>query len=61
MLKVFKNMEVQVYLSSISKIGIYKCLKTFPALKNLSVSSHYFRNHFKLIKTICKSNEELFL
>ena len=41
------------------KIGLYKCLKKFPALKNSSLSSHCFRNNFKLIKTVCKSNEKL--
>ena len=41
-------------------IGFYKCLKKFPTLKNSNLSSHYFRNHFKLITTVCKSNEELF-
>ena len=34
--------------------------KKIPALKNSNLSLYYFRNHFKLIKTICKSNEELF-
>ena len=41
------------------KIGLYKRLKNFPALKNSSLSLHYFRNNLKLIKTVCKSNEEI--
>ena len=39
------------------KIGRYKWLKKFPALKNSSFSSHYF----KLIKMVCSSNEDIFL
>ena len=42
------------------KIALYKFLKSFQALKNSSLSSHYFKNIFKLIK-ICNSNGELFL
>ena len=42
------------------KIGLYKFLKKYPALKNSSLSSHYFRNNFRMIKTVCKSNKELF-
>ena len=29
------------------KIGIYKFLKKFPVLKNSTLSTHYFKNHFK--------------
>ena len=36
-------------------MGLYKCLKTFSALKNPSLLSDYF----KLIETVCKGNEEL--
>ena len=42
------------------KIGLYKFLKKYLALKNSSLSSHYFRNNFRMIKTVCKSNKELF-
>ena len=41
------------------KIGSYKCLKKFSALNNSSLSSNQFRNKFKFIKTVCKSNEEV--
>lgn len=41
------------------KIGLYKCLKKFAALRNSSLSSHDFRNNFKFIQKVCKSNEEL--
>ena len=66
MLKKFKDKEGFIENVELSrsvvyfKIGFYKCLKKFPALKNSSSSSHYLRNNFKLIKTVCKSNEELF-
>ena len=40
------------------KIGLYKFLKKYPALKNLCLSS-YFGNNFKMIKTVCKSSGEL--
>ena len=66
MLKKFKNTEEfveNVGLSQLTthfKIGLYKFLKKYPALKNSSLSSHYFRYSFKMIKKVCKSNEELF-
>lgn len=41
--------------------ALYKCLKKFPALKNSRLSSCYFRRNFKLIETVFKNNEELFL
>ena len=58
MLKKFKNMEgpCRLDLPSIFKIELNKCLKKFSALKNASLSSL----QFKLIKTVCKSNEEPF-
>ena len=65
-LKKFKNSEgyaenVGLSRSTIYfKTGLYKFLKKYSALKNSSLSSHYFRNNFKIIKTVCKSNEELF-
>ena len=64
--KKFKNSEgyaenVGLSRSTIYfKTGLYKFLKKYSALKNSSLSSHYFRNNFKIIKTVCKSNEELF-
>ena len=67
MLKTFKEKErlienVELSRSTVHfKIGVHKCLREFPALKNSSLSSHYFRNNFKLIKIVCNSNEELFL
>ena len=66
MLKMFKDTEGFVGNVGLSrppiffKIGFYKFLKKYQALKNSSLSSHYFRNNFKMIKTVCKSNEELF-
>ena len=66
MLKKFKDNKGFVENTGISrstiyfKTGLYKFLKKYPALKNSSLSSHYFRNNFKIIKTVCKSNEELF-
>ena len=66
MLKWFKDKEGIVENVGLSrstvyfKIGLYKFLKMLQALKNSSLSSHYFRNNFKLIKTVCKSNGELF-
>ena len=66
MLKKFKDKEGFIENLGLSrstvyfKIGLYTCLKKFPALKNSSLSSHYYRNNFKSIKTVCKSNEELF-
>ena len=67
MLKTFKEKErlienIELSKSTVHfKIGLCKRLRKFPALKNSSLSSHYFRNNFKLIKIVCNSNEELFL
>ena len=57
MLKKFKDKEgftenVEPSRSAFYfKIELYKCLEKFPAIKNSSLSSHYF---------ISKGNEELF-
>ena len=57
MLKKFKDKEGFIEKVGLSrstvyfKIPLYKCLKKFPAIKNSSLSSHYFRS---------KSIEELF-
>ena len=66
MLKKIKDTEGFVKNSQHSrstiyfKIELYKLLKKYPTFKNSSQSSHYFRNNFKMIKTVCKSNKELF-
>ena len=57
--QMLKSLKIWKYYVDLPT-KIYKCLKKFPALKNSNLSLYYFRNHFKLIKTICKSNEELF-
>ena len=65
-LKNFKEKERFIENAGLSrstvcfKIWLGKYLKKFPALKNSNLSSHFFRDNFKLIKTICKSNEEIF-
>ena len=67
MLKTFKEKErlienVELSKSTVHfKIGLRKRLRKIPDLKNSSLSSHYFRNNFKLIKIVCNSNEKLFL
>ena len=66
-MKNFKDIEgfienVGLCRSTIYFINaLYKCLKKFPALKNSRLSSCYFRSNFKLIETVFKNNEELFL
>ena len=42
------------------KTGLYKFLQKYPALKSSTLSSHYFKNNFKEIKTVCKNNMQLF-
>ena len=56
----FENIEGLSRSTYNFKIGFYKCLKTFPALKNSILSLHIIRNRFKRIKTVCKGNEDLF-
>ena len=41
-------------------IELYKFIKKFPALKNSTLSSNYFKNNFKRINTVCKNHAELF-
>ena len=66
MLKKIKDTEGFVKYSQHSrstiyfKIELYKFLKKYPTFKNSSQSSHYFRNNFKMIKTVRKSNKKLF-
>ena len=63
--KKFKDSEAFVENVGISqstiyfKIGLY-VWKKYPALNNSSLSSHYFRSNFEMIKTVCKDNKELF-
>ena len=59
-LKILKDLLKTLALVDQPFIGLYKFLKKYPVLKNSSLSSHYFRNDFKIIKTVCTSNEELF-
>ena len=50
-----------VNLPYISTLGFISFLKKFPFLKNSALSSRFFfKNHFNLIKTVCKSNAKLF-
>ena len=66
MLKRFRNTEgfvenVELSWSTIYfKIVLYKFWKKCPALKNATLSSHYFRNNFRIIKRVYKSNKKLF-
>ena len=66
MLKKFKGSKVLVKKigdgrwTIYFKIGLYRFLKKYLALKSSSLLSHWLRNDFKMIKTVCKSNEELF-
>lgn len=66
-MKNFKDIEgfienVGLCRSTIYFINaLYKCLRKFPALKNSRLSSCYFRSNFKLIETVFKNNEKLFL
>ena len=41
------------------KIRLYKFLCKSPVLKNSSLTSSYFKNNFKLIKKVCKSNADV--
>ena len=42
------------------KIRLYKSLCKFPALRNSTHTPSYFRNNFKIIKTFCKTNVDIF-
>ena len=41
------------------KINLRKFLKRYPVLKNPTLSSNFFKNKFKLIKMVCKTNAKL--
>ena len=40
----------------VSKIGIVRFLDKYPKVKKSSVSLHFLKNNFKVIKGICKEN-----
>ena len=40
----------------VSKIGIVRFLEKYPKIKKSSVSLHFLKNNFKVIKGICKEN-----
>ena len=42
------------------KIRLYKFLCKFPVLKNSTLTSGYFKNNFKMIKKVCKTNADVF-
>ena len=42
------------------KIRLYKFLCKFPALRNSTLTSSYFKNNFKIIKKVCKTNADIF-
>ena len=42
------------------KIRLYKFLCKFPALRNSTLTSSYFKNNFKIIKKVCKTNANIF-
>ena len=42
------------------KIRLYKFLCKFPALRNSTLTSSYFKNNFKMIKKVCKANADVF-
>ena len=54
-MKKFKDKE-----DFIENVRLNKFFKKIPALKILTFLSHYFKNNFKLIKTVFKGNAELF-
>ena len=66
MLKNFRDTEdfiKNVGLSRSStyfKLGLYKILKKFLTLKKSTLSPHYVKNHFKVIRSDCKSNANIF-
>ena len=41
------------------KIRLYKFLRKFPALRNATLTSSYFKNNFKIIKKVCKANVDI--
>ena len=41
------------------KIRLYKFLCKFPALRNSTLTSSYFKNNFKIIKKVCKANVDI--
>lgn len=58
--KTTKNVELsssRLYF----KIGLDKFSKKFPTLKNSVLSSHYFKNYFKVIKNVCKAKANLLI
>ena len=42
------------------KINLNKFLNIYPVLKRFMLSSKYFKNNFKLIKIVCKTNLNLY-
>ena len=42
------------------KVRLYKFLCKFSVLKNLTLTSSYFKSNFQLIKKVCKRNADLF-
>ena len=42
------------------EIALNKLIDDYPKIKNSSLSLHYFKKHFKIIKEVCKENASEF-
>ena len=42
------------------KIALNKLIDEYPKIKNSSLSLHYFKKHFKMIREVCKENASEF-
>ena len=58
--KSYEEMLTTSYSTIYFKMSLYKFLSKHPVVKNITVSSNYFKNNFRILMKVCRENADLF-
>ena len=56
----FFDTVVLSYSTICFKMNLYKFLSKHPVVKNITVSSNYFKNNLRILMKVCRENVDLF-
>ena len=56
----FFDTVVLNYSTICFKMSLYKFLSKHPVVKNITVSSNYFKNNLRILMKVCRENVDLF-
>lgn len=59
-LEEFFDTVVLSYSTICFKMSLYKFLSKHPVVKNITVSSNYFKNNLRILMKVCRENVDLF-